>query len=237
MARYAFKPKLLPTLAFIFILPVLLRLGFWQLDRAQEKRDILSALEQSQVGQVLTLAQALAAGKDGHYLGIELPSGHFQAEPTILLQHQMHGTQHGYHVINVFTIADDQPKILVNRGFLEKESKLNTPSAPTQTMPIHGIIDLPKPDRFILGENILEPEATPLEVQRVDVAELSAITGEEYYPIVVLAKEDLGDGLIRDWQIITTMPPEKHLGYAVQWFALALCLCVIYIVVNTKKEA
>ena len=32
------------------------------------------------------------------------------------------------------------------------------------------------------------------------------------------------------------MSPEKHLGYAIQWFALALALFVIYIVVNLKHS-
>jgi cytochrome oxidase assembly protein ShyY1 len=30
--------------------------------------------------------------------------------------------------------------------------------------------------------------------------------------------------------------PERHLGYAVQWFALALTLVVIWIVVNWRKR-
>ncbi len=32
------------------------------------------------------------------------------------------------------------------------------------------------------------------------------------------------------------MPPEKHISYAVQWFALALALVVIYIAVNTRRS-
>jgi surfeit locus 1 family protein len=33
------------------------------------------------------------------------------------------------------------------------------------------------------------------------------------------------------------MPPEKHMGYAIQWFALALCLAMIYLFVNLKKRS
>jgi surfeit locus 1 family protein len=233
--NYQFKPKLIPTLAFLFFLPVLLRLGFWQLDRAEQKREILFALEQSRNQPGMSLPQVLTEIERHHYYGITLPSGQFEPNADILLMHQMHGHQHGFHVLTPFTLAADQPKILVNRGFIAKDSKLNIPPPPIQSMPIHGIIDLPKPDRFILGDNIVAPGQKPLEIQRVDVAELSALTGEEYYPIVVLANSELNDGLVRDWQIITTMPPEKHLGYALQWFGLALCLVVIYLVVNIKK--
>jgi surfeit locus 1 family protein len=33
------------------------------------------------------------------------------------------------------------------------------------------------------------------------------------------------------------MPPEKHLSYSVQWFALALAVVIVYLVVNIKKKA
>ncbi len=233
--KYRFKPTLIPTLAFLFFLPLLLCLGFWQLDRAEQKTDILFTLKQSQSEQALSLEETLQDPKAVQYFGIELPPGKFQPDSDILLMHKSYNQQHGYHVLTPFEISPDQPKILVNRGFIKKDSKLNIPPSPIQTLPVYGIIDLPRPELFILGDNIINPEQKPLEIQRVDVTQLSEITQDEYYPVVVLANNELNDGLVRDWQIITTMPPEKHIGYAVQWFALALCLMVIYIVVNIKK--
>jgi cytochrome oxidase assembly protein ShyY1 len=38
-----------------------------------------------------------------------------------------------------------------------------------------------------------------------------------------------------NWQPIN-MKPEKHLGYAFQWFALAFVLIIIFIVVNTQRN-
>jgi len=35
--RFCFTPKLLPTLATLLVLPLLISLGFWQLDRADQK--------------------------------------------------------------------------------------------------------------------------------------------------------------------------------------------------------
>ena len=36
-----FRPGLLPTLLVLMLLPVLLWLGFWQLERGEQKRDML----------------------------------------------------------------------------------------------------------------------------------------------------------------------------------------------------
>jgi len=41
-----FKPGIIPTIVFLLVLPVLLRLGFWQLDRAEEKRELIALFEQ-----------------------------------------------------------------------------------------------------------------------------------------------------------------------------------------------
>jgi surfeit locus 1 family protein len=44
------------------------------------------------------------------------------------------------------------------------------------------------------------------------------------------------DGYVRNWSA-PGFPPMRHLGYAVQWFALALTLAVIYVVTNLRRAA
>jgi surfeit locus 1 family protein len=41
---------------------------------------------------------------------------------------------------------------------------------------------------------------------------------------------------VRNWAP-PGFPPMRHIGYAVQWFALALTLFVIYVVTNTRRDA
>jgi cytochrome oxidase assembly protein ShyY1 len=38
-----------------------------------------------------------------------------------------------------------------------------------------------------------------------------------------------------DWMPVEEITPEKHVGYAVQWFGLATALLIIYLGVNTKR--
>ena len=42
------------------------------------------------------------------------------------------------------------------------------------------------------------------------------------------------DGYVRSWAP-PGFPPMRHIGYAVQWFALALTLLAIYVVTNIGK--
>ena len=47
-------------------------------------------------------------------------------------------------------------------------------------------------------------------------------------PRVLRLDPDLPIGYARDLDLLpNTLPPERHLGYAVQWFALALAMLVI----------
>jgi surfeit locus 1 family protein len=230
--RY-FKPKLIPTLAFLLIFPALIALGFWQLNRAQAKKSWINTLQR---GQILPLNQAIASPTRAQYHKISL-KGEFVSSPTILLMHQSQGGQHGVHVINLFKIDGERDFILVNRGFINNQKPQNIAPPPGQPITLHGIIDLPKSDRFILGSNILDPSLRPLPVQRLDLPELEALLNTRLLPLVILADQNLDDGLLRQWQITPSMPPEKHLGYAVQWFALALCLAVIYLSVNLKRRS
>jgi surfeit locus 1 family protein len=42
------------------------------------------------------------------------------------------------------------------------------------------------------------------------------------------------DGYVRNW-LAPGFPPLRHIAYAVQWFALALTLLVIYVVTNLRR--
>lgn len=229
---YKFKIPFLSTFIFILVFPVLVFLGFWQLDRAYIKKNWINSLEQ---GDVLSLNEALADPLQAQYKSIIL-DGVFLNTPPLLLMHQIHDGKPGAHVIHFFKIQGETTPILVNRGFIANPIPQEIPLPPGQPIAIRGIIDTPKPDRFILGNNILDPTVRPLPVQRLDVDELGALFHTNLLSLVILANQDLGDGLVRDWQITPRMPPEKHLGYAIQWFALALCLVILYLAVYLKKR-
>lgn len=40
IGSFVFSPALVPSLAFLIVFPALISLGLWQLDRAEEKREI-----------------------------------------------------------------------------------------------------------------------------------------------------------------------------------------------------
>jgi surfeit locus 1 family protein len=70
-------------------------------------------------------------------------------------------------------------------------------------------------------------------------AELAQLLNESSWTAateLILLDPGEPDGFVRTWAP-PGFPPIRHLGYAVQWFGLALALLVIYVVTNLKPIA
>ena len=92
-----------------------------------------------------------------------------------------------------------------------------------------------------LGYHIVPLEAPegsgwPRVASFPSMPELERALGRPLYPQIVLLDADQPDGYVREWRP-PGLPPERHLGYAVQWYSLATALVVIWIVVNTRRTA
>ena len=75
----------------------------------------------------------------------------------------------------------------------------------------------------------------PRVVQFPNAASISGLLDEEILRPLLLLADDQPDGYLRDWQPAAT-GVDRHMGYALQWFAMAATLLVIYVVVNLRKE-
>ena len=73
-------------------------------------------------------------------------------------------------------------------------------------------------------------------VQSLDITALGRVRGMDLLPYALVIDDGQAGGLIYDWSPRPEMGPEKHLGYAVQWFGLAVALLIIYLGVNTRRD-
>jgi len=66
-------------------------------------------------------------------------------------------------------------------------------------------------------------------------ADLESALGLELETRIVLLDADRPDGYERSWRPATGFGPERHLGYALQWFAFAAVTVVIFIALNLRR--
>ena len=65
----------------------------------------------------------------------------------------------------------------------------------------------------------------------------AALGREAIAPRVLRLDPDAAGGYARDLEILpNTLPPEKHLGYAVQWFGLALTVLVTALILTFRRR-
>ena len=73
-----------------------------------------------------------------------------------------------------------------------------------------------------------------------DVAEVARQTGLSVplAPRVLRLDPGVPFGYARDLALLSnTLPPEKHRGYAVQWFALALTVLAIALILTFRRKS
>jgi len=233
-----FNPGIVPTIFFLLILPVLLHLGFWQLDRAEEKRALVELFKQQNNLGPLKLQGAIHLDEKMNYRSAEV-EGHYDIKKQIFIDNKIHQGKTGVYVLTPFKIKNSEYSVLVNRGWVPMvidRSSLPEIETPTQTLVLKGKVKISNKKPFTVGKKIQSNDGWPALMQWINIIEIEKKSGLKLLPYIFLLDEKEKMGFIREWKPVV-MQPEKSTSYAMQWFALALALTIIYIVVNLKKES
>ncbi len=234
---YRFRPGLWPTLAFLVLLPVLVSLGFWQLDRAGERQAALDALAEGEQAPVVALQR-----EQPPYEGVRHHRGRAPGAPltdqVFLVDNQVHQGQGGYRVLQPWLLDGSDTVLLVDRGWVEApggRADLPDPEWPGWGVLVEGVIDSGPSVGLRLGEPAEEHERWPRRLQYLDYDYVAEQLDRPVVPYLLRLNPEHPAALTQDWQP-SALPPERHQGYALQWFGLSAALVVIWLVVNLKRE-
>lgn len=240
LTGWVFRPALLPTLVTLLLLPILLSLGFWQLRRADEKQ-ALQVLFESQVSAPAVALDQLEAGDPANRYRRVGATGRYDSDHQILLDNQIQDGQPGYHVYTPLRLKGTTAAILVNRGWIpmgESRRQLPAIAVTSDEMTVSGRLSQPANPGLRLGPAANTSQTWPQVVLYMDYQQLSTDLGYSLEPAVILLDAGAPDGYRREWQpTFGGYGPERHRGYALQWFSLALALLVIYGVVNIHRRS
>lgn len=212
-------------------------LGIWQLGRAELKREMLAeaqrALSSRAPQPVAVLGDATRADA---YDWVEV-EGRFVDAPAVLLDNQQHAGRVGVRVYRVFETAAGA-RLLVDLGWVALPPDRSLPQVPRDAArnALRGLLLPPPGSGLRLGEPQPQADGTLLTMQ-VEPATIARTLGMPALAARVLRPEpEAGFGYQRDFDILpNTLPPEKHLGYAVQWFALALAVLVTAVLLTVRR--
>ena len=129
--------------------------------------------------------------------------------------------------------------LLVDRGWIAWSHEPGThpalPPLPQGEATLTGVY-APFPGNGIrVGGNALARQTEwPKLTLAIDAQEIAADLNRPLLPRVLLLDAEGASGFVRSWTP-SVMPPERHRGYAVQWFAFAIAAIVIFVLLHYKK--
>ena len=228
----------IPVIATILVLiglGILLNLGFWQVGRADEKRQLLEEIDNRKTMNPVTL-EYLDNQRDKGFYHLKL-DGEFLPDNYVLLDNRIVKGQAGFEVIQPYRVG--HRTILINRGWIPlPQDRTVLPNVPLETgyIKVTGIVYEPT-RAIVLREDQLDAStAWPKLVQSLDMEKLTALydqLGLTIEPWILRQDPDDESFFKREW-LYVNMTPERHISYAVTWFGLAFALVIIYIAALLK---
>ena len=209
-------------------------LGFWQLNRLDQKREFNSVLQSHSSTPIQTLDKAVPDKwnkESSEWMRVTITGSYDPSKAVTIINRSQDGTA-GYNSVVPFTSLN-QRTILVNRGFVPLV--MEPPIAPTGEIEIVGYLRASQA-RSALGP-IDSKEAGNTEFQRFDIPLIAAHVGKTIEPMFLqLIEESTADA--SQWPAKVALPPldeGTHMSYAMQWFFFCLVALTAWVVVVRRK--
>ncbi|MDA9090627.1 SURF1 family protein [Porticoccaceae bacterium] len=231
--RFQWQPnKKLLVLSFC-LFPLLVVLGFWQLDRADEKQRILDQYNTNQQAPPAMVAD-LMGDSNLQYRSAWLV-GELDSERRLILDNRVKNGRPGYEILEALSVVGLGQKVLVNRGWVPASLDRNQlPEIP----PLLGSNQLRGALYQTLGGYRLDDgiglvEQWPARVGWISAARAEELYGEDFFAYQFRLDQDSQGALNTGWPTVSVQP-SKHTGYAVQWFVMAMVLIIMTLIANSN---
>ncbi|HET7358570.1 MAG TPA: SURF1 family protein [Rhodanobacteraceae bacterium] len=218
---------------------IFVRLGVWQLHRADYKEQLLrrfATASSAPLHDFASVQSGAPADSDPH-LRVR---GRFLADRYYLVDDQIHADRVGTLVYAPFQPQGEQRLLLVDLGFLahpgENERQPRLPPLPAGATTLTGLYAPAPATGLRLGGNALAKQSQwPKTAVYLDLDQVAADLRAPLYPRVLLLDPDPATPYLRQWTP-ATMPPARHRGYAFQWFSFALAALAIFVILHRRRD-
>ncbi|SEI04723.1 Cytochrome oxidase assembly protein ShyY1 [Rheinheimera pacifica] len=236
LANQVFALNTLWVILTLTAFAILINLSWWQLSRAAEKTEQLARLAQLQAEGAVTpaqLTQLVVTDIDGVPLKGQ---GSWLAPYVWLLDNQIVNGRVGYDVIVPVQAVGMTRPLLVNLGWLAgADSRDILPQLDIASeFALDGLLRTKVDGLILLGQNAEDHGQWPMRIQQIDYAELAQQSGLELYPALLYQQH--ASAFTPHYQPVV-LSPEKHRGYALQWFLLAVAVVGVALAASHQGKA
>ncbi|WP_370980498.1 SURF1 family protein [Agaribacterium sp. ZY112] len=221
-----------------FFLPILISLGFWQLERAKVESYLSTQLQIQQGQEAMPISSVLAElytkTKDQLQFQPVTASGSYMSNYYWLKEGRTIKGAKGFHVLMPMQLGNG-PVVLVDRGWIAENKGQAIPfQTPTMSLKLMGYIDIPvETTNFQSQEK--NQSTWPKYINDIDMKKMSAQLGKTIVPTMLVLNSDQNSAFIPAPNELT-LNPARHRVYAAQWFALAMLLIVGWFYTNLGRQ-
>ncbi|HHB91061.1 MAG TPA: SURF1 family protein [Anaerolineae bacterium] len=223
---------LLPTLAVIAASLVMVRLGFWQLDRHDQRMAYINGV----IAEVEDVPFTLTGGPEDDAYAERIfhqveADGRFDFDHQIIIKNQYYNDMLGYHLVTPFLIEGSERAVLVDRGWIPPEA----------VQSFEDVRQFDEPELTHIVGRIMPPEKhrgelpSPENPQRMWYrVSVPAIAAQMPYEVLPFAVALLPPETPQTHPPFRNPPkfkldPGPHMGYAIQWFIFAIFVPLVYL--------
>ena len=225
---------LVPSILILATMAFLVSLGFWQLDRADQKRSIEASIQKANTGVVeLIINQNELLNKEYYEVRLQ---GSYISDKQFIYDNQIVDQVSGYYVLTPFVLTGQSNAIMINRGFIPwngRRDQLDDIAVDSAFREVK--IQVSRPIKRIELKTSDISNQFPVLIQAIDFDVIEEISSTSFVDVIGLLDPSSDDGFVRKWEPYTGSI-EKHIGYAIQWFLMALVLGIIGIRIGLKQR-
>ncbi len=232
-----FRPSWRLSAFVLVFLPLVGALGTWQWRKADEALRFEAHVEEMGASQPQPLAELVRQGTDGDLRPVTV-QGRFLADAPVWRDNRTHQGRVGYELLVPFVDeAINEGQVLVNLGWVQAgfdRSMLPEVLLPASRVEITGRLAPSRPPPAVFGE-VVERLDDGIRVQRVEIEEIERALGLRLYARILVA--DPGEPGVQTWNFRPArLSSDRHRGYAIQWFGLALVLVIGWCAASLRRR-
>jgi surfeit locus 1 family protein len=237
IANREFVPRPWAVVVTVAALAAFVSLGWWQIGRGRDKQAMIESFQRGTQSSV-QLQGGVTVDELPRYQHIRA-EGHYQPDRQILLDNMpSQAGRPGFRVLTPFKRAGSDRLLLVDRGWVPLgDSRANLP--PVFVSPefraVSGRLDeFPAPGVRVGDAGVAGDTRWPRLLNFPRQQDVEQALGARVESRIVLLDPAAPNGYERIWRPAMRFGPERHLGYAVQWFALALAALIVFIALSLR---
>ncbi len=198
-----------------------IRLGFWQLERLEIRREANRELLKQQASAPVPITAFATADDSYRHRETQVHGRYDYSRELVLTSRALNGSP-GVYVLTPLVPSDGSPTVLVNRGWVYAADGMTI--NPLQFTESHSMTVIGYVELYSTSSGQVSTPSAPRGVRRLDRDSITLRLGEPLAPVLLIATMPVPAGKENDIPVRLARPSlseGSHRGYAFQWFAFA----------------